>query len=124
MNARKGQYAYSFIPPCVPHPSFHFIIPPTETNILAFAKKDNPKVMINLTAFHRAGRDLATTSPLWATRGKLWTGPPGLSRERWDFWKGRFEEAAESEDNIAEETKRTAATAGRAMAHVEALEHL
>ncbi|KAI4124774.1 MAG: hypothetical protein LQ338_004633 [Usnochroma carphineum] len=70
------------------------------------------------------GQDLATTSPLWATRGKLWTGPPGLSRERWDFWKGRFEEAAESEENIAEETKKTARTAVRAMAHVEALEQL
>ncbi|CAF9939346.1 MAG: hypothetical protein HETSPECPRED_001559 [Heterodermia speciosa] len=65
------------------------------------------------------GQDLAKTSPLWATRGKLWTGPPGLSRERWNFWRGRFEEAAESEENVAEETKKTAGTAVRAMAHAE-----
>ena len=102
------------------HPSFISLILSLQRNNLAcVGTKTTPESHVNL-AFYRTGQDLAKTSPLWATRGKLWTGPPGLSRERWDFWRGRFEEAAESEENVAEKTKKTAGTAVRLMAHAEA----
>ena len=63
----------------------------------------------------RTGRDLAANSPLWATRGKLWTGKPGYSRERWDFWKSRFFEAAARTSDLDEETKKISRSAAQAM---------
>jgi len=68
---------------------------------------------------HRTGQALAPTSPLWATRGKLWTGQPGLSRSRWDFWKTRFEAAAGEPGNTSAETRKIARLAERAMGLVE-----
>lgn len=64
------------------------------------------------------GQNRASESPLWATRGKLWTKQPGLSRERWDFWSSRFKEISRS-DNVADATAKDADTAVRAMIEVE-----
>lgn len=66
----------------------------------------------------RTGQNRASESPLWATRGKLWTKQPGLSRERWDFWRTRFKEISESDD-VANTTAKDADTAVRTMIEVE-----
>ncbi len=66
----------------------------------------------------RTGQTLAAQSPLWATKGQLWSKQPGLSRDRWDFWKSRFKEIAGS-DKVAHATAIDADTAMRAMTAVE-----
>lgn len=76
-----------------------------------------PNLLTQLTHPRRLGHDLAEKSPLWATRGKNWTGTAGMSLERWDFWKGRFQAVASSE--AREENKKIAQTAVGAMEIVE-----
>ena len=68
---------------------------------------------------HSVGQDLAETSPLFATRGRDWTGSAGLSGERWRFWKTKF--AAVETHAAAEETKLAARTAIRSMSLVDGM---
>ena len=51
-------------------------------------------------------------SPLWATRGRSWSGEAGFSVERWRYWKIRF---AAIESGNDDEIKKIAETAVRAM---------
>lgn len=78
-----------------------------------------PIISRSLTfVLERTGQNLAAQSPLWATKGKLWSKQPGLSLDRWYFWKSRFKEIAGS-DNVAHATAIYADTAMRAMTAVE-----
>lgn len=85
-----------------------------------FTASQYPILILRLLTFilDRTGQNRASESPLWATRGKLWTKQPGLSRERWDFWSSRFKEISRS-DNVADATAKDADTAVRAMIEVE-----
>lgn len=44
------------------------------------------------------GRERATASTLWGTKGKLWEGELALSCERWEFWRSRFNSLASGKD--------------------------
>ncbi|KAI9666518.1 MAG: hypothetical protein M1821_004454 [Bathelium mastoideum] len=53
-------------------------------------------------------------SPIWSTRGKLWTGKSALSKDRWYFWKNRLLNT-KLEDEVKESTKLVSGSAVRAM---------
>ena len=63
------------------------------------------------------GDHLRDKGVLWNIKGPLFTGEPGLTRQRWDFWRSRLQ-AMES-SGATRETKQVALAAVQAMSHVE-----
>lgn len=54
-----------------------------------------------------------------AIAGPLWSGETkGFCKDRWAFWKQRFEELSD-DDRLSDEARRDAGDAGRGMADVE-----
>ncbi|KAI9887040.1 MAG: hypothetical protein M1823_001112 [Watsoniomyces obsoletus] len=50
--------------------------------------------------------------------GPMWEGPPGLSSERWQFWKQRLEELSEQE-KVEEQTRQLARDTRQKMTEIE-----
>jgi hypothetical protein len=65
--------------------------------------------------------DLTETRPNYGNPGKggkLWTGKPEFSKERWALWKKRFGEVSELEE-LSEEVRAIAKEAAEAMDRIE-----